>query len=234
MFFGGGRFIVYVRSNAIVLGVKGMSDQSLPLGADVVKNLDVLDPDKFAKLVGDFFGKYKLKGKKAVIVIGADLVFEKIIVSSADDLVAAEKFFNEVPTDAKNISKKIIKEGKNVRLVAVNGGFFTPVVASLRSLGAESEVVLPATVLGLGNEAVGAGDIGKITSNKMAMSSANFLDRGKEEKPKKEELLKPVEAGNKEGEIESLRKNQLVLLALGVILVLGAGLLFAYAFGFFS
>jgi hypothetical protein len=93
--------IVYLRRKDLIVGGKRITSGKLTFTVDLIKNLEVLNPDVFVSTCKEFFSTHNFKSKKVQIVLDQNIVFEKnvdtknIEKNDYDNLIKA--FISQIP-----------------------------------------------------------------------------------------------------------------------------------------
>lgn len=197
----------------------GDEKEVLPIPANILQNVEVLDTEGLEKLLLAFFSRIKLKKQKVVLSLADDLVFDKQVVadSKADLVDKFKKFLATLPlSKEKIIGKKIVDKDK-IYFLATNKRIFEEVSTVLINLGWEVMAIVPINLfkdkLGLETELTTMA-AKKIVSNKDLIKISDFL---KEED----------QSENREGNSGS----KLVIILVILLLVAVGLVLLAFRFG---
>lgn len=218
------------QSLTVVMGDKKIVN--LELSEDVYSDLEIRNHGNFVKAVADFFKKAGVKKTEAVLVFAKEVVFEKYVQTTDTNSEKFEKdFFSSVPIEDRLQAKKVIRDPKGVRLIAVNGDLIRTLVLALTPLGIKFGAILPATLYKISGEgnAIGVADALMIMGDKKTMEAVNFLEIKKKvakTKNEEEEL-----SDEEKDEDNKPRFNQKILLVIGVTLIVGAIIIMLMAVG---
>ena len=101
MLFSNPVIIIYLKRNSLeVYTQKTQGVQArLDFPPNYEKDQEIIDIEKFEQLISNFLSKLSLEGKKVIIVISSENLFEKTIPLSdrTKEETAAKKFFEEIP-----------------------------------------------------------------------------------------------------------------------------------------
>ncbi|OGD86746.1 hypothetical protein A2164_01585 [Candidatus Curtissbacteria bacterium RBG_13_35_7] len=171
--------ILYLRRKSLEIytnKVEGSSEK-LEFPESIIKDEEILNKAGFEKLLLDFFNKISLKEKKIVIAISEELIFQKTIPQSAkEENTEVNNFFNEIPFDSQKIAKKLIKNDKELLLIATNKDLFENIILCLKQLSLQIVAVVPITLFNITSTSVlNKNDVNNILSNSKILKIGNFL-----------------------------------------------------------
>lgn len=217
------KILLFLKRQSLIVVTQNNKLATCDLKDDVYTDLEVINHGNFVKVISDFFKKLGIKKTEATLVFAKEVVFEKYIPTTDTNTESIEKgFFSSVPIEDRLLAKKVIHDPKGVRLIAVNGDLIRTIVLALTPLGIKFTTVLPATLYKISGDGnmVGVADAQVILGNKQLLVSGNFLELKKKAEKKTGDDLAPDDE-IKDGE-EKPRFNQKILLALGVLMIVGA------------
>src|SRR3989344_783458 len=198
MLFSNPVIIIYLKRNSLeVYSQKTRGVQArLDFPPNYEKDQEIIDLEKFEQLISNFLSKLSLNGKKVIIVISSENLFEKTIPLSdkTKEETAAKKFFEEIPFDLQKIAKKQIRTKNGLNLIAANKNFYDSIVHVLQKLQVEIRAAVPSTMFGITASTLTSEDIKKISSNPEMLKTSDFLSidtqkkQDRETQPEKENL----------------------------------------------
>ena len=179
MLFSNPVIIIYLKRNSLeVYSQKTRGVQArLDFPPNYEKDQEIIDLEKFEQLISNFLSKLSLNGKKVIIVISSENLFEKTIPLSdkTKEETAAKKFFEEIPFDLQKIAKKQIRTKNGLNLIAANKNFYDSIVHVLQKLQVEIRAAVPSTMFGITASTLTSEDIKKISSNPEMLKTSDFL-----------------------------------------------------------
>lgn len=217
------KILLFLKRQSLTLVLEDKKTANLELKDDVYSDLEIRNHGNFVKAVSDFFKSLGVKKTEAVLVFAKEVVFEKYVQTTDTNTEKIEKeFFSSVPFEDRLQAKKVIRDPKGIRMIAVNGDLIRTLVLALTPLGIKFGAILPATIYKISGEgnAIGVADAMMIMGDKKTMEAANFLEiKKKEAKNKNDE----EESGDDQRDEDNKpRFNQKILLVIGVLLIVGA------------
>lgn len=226
------KILLFLKRQSLILVLENKKIANLELKEDVYSDLEIRNHGNFVKAVSDFFRSLGVKKTEAVLVFAKEVVFEKYVETTDTNTEKIEKeFFSSVPFEDRLQAKKVIRDPKGIRMIAVNGDLIRTLVLALTPLGIKFGAILPATIFKISGEgnAIGVADALMIMGDKKTMEAANFLEiKKKEVKNKNEE---EESGGDERDEENKPRFNQKILLVIGVTLIVGAIIITLMAVG---
>lgn len=226
------KILLFLKRQSLTLVMEDKKIANIELTEDVYSDLEIRNHGNFVKAVSDFFKKTGVKKTEAVLVFAKEVVFEKYILTVDTNTEKIEKeFFSSVPIEDRLQAKKVIRDPKGVRMIAVNGDLIRTLVLALTPLGIKFAAILPATLYKISGEgnAIGVADALMIMGDKKMMEAANFLEIKKKvvkNKNEEEELN-----DDEKDEDNKPRFNQKILLVIGITLIAGAIIITLMAVG---
>src|SRR3989344_7681488 len=179
MLFSNPVIIIYLKRNSLeVYSQKTRGVQArLDFPPNYEKDQEIIDLEKFEQLISNFLSKLSLNGKKVIIVISSENLFEKTIPLSdrTKEETAAKKFFEEIPFDLQKIAKKQIRTKNGLNLIAANKNLYDGIIHVLQNLQTEISAAVPATMFGVTASTLTGEDIKKISSNTEMLKTSDFL-----------------------------------------------------------
>ncbi|MDH5533315.1 MAG: LytR C-terminal domain-containing protein [Candidatus Pacebacteria bacterium] len=144
------RLIIFVHRNKIFF-CRAHQDQSfeLQLTTDIIKDLEVINTYKLDKALTKIIDESGLKSAQVTIILNKSTYFHKSLESTIKDPLEQEaqieKFSELIPFD--DIFIKQFKFGKKLEVVAINRGFYEPILNSLKKLNLNVSMILPDLVI---------------------------------------------------------------------------------------
>lgn len=151
MFFDNPKIIIYLKANCFQIYKQDKeSGDAFDFPPEVVKNQEIFDTKKLKTLIDEYLNNLPDKKQKALLVLGEDIIYEKKLSVETEDLEhQIEDFFNKVPFDNFKLIKKVIKEGNEVRLIAVNKELFESIGDVFEDKGWTILGVVPISIFGI-------------------------------------------------------------------------------------
>lgn len=117
---------------------------SLTFPPNVVRDLEITDPNSFVSLVKSFITQHQINPSPLVIVLDKDVYFDKDLTSTpvSDIPLVSQKFLDTVPL--ASISSRILKIGVSTHLIAINRHFYESLKLAFESSGFSVIAVVPA------------------------------------------------------------------------------------------
>ena len=220
MLFSNPVIIIYLKRNSLeVYTQKTQGVQArLDFPPNYEKDQEIIDIEKFDQLISNFLSKLSLNGKKVIIVISSENLFEKTIPLSdrTKEETAAKKFFEEIPFDLQKIAKKQIRTKNGLNLIAANKNFYDSIVHVLQKLQVEIKAAVPSTMFGITASTLTGEDIKKITSSPEMLKTSDFLSSGTQKK--QDEKTQPDEE-NLQADMKKSKLNLITVAGIAFIVV---------------
>lgn len=216
---------IYLHNSGLDLYSDGSSGIAyLKFPPTLVDNQEILDQNKFEKLLENFFSGMDLKKNQAVIALSEKIIFRKQI--SATNLEAekeeTEKFIEEIPFESKKIALMKLKDQDELSLIATNKHLFSSLRSVLERLGGKVLIVAPATAIfgDIQKDNLEIDDFKNLMKNFSRSKNINFLTDSQQ--VGREPSLEDQPAKS---------HNTLLWLTVSLGCFLVAGLLLSYSFG---
>lgn len=181
MFFEKPPVLIYIRRNSIELYFeKGMEKIEFP--AEILVNNEILDEEKYNKLVSEFIARFNLQAPKALIVLSDEIIFQKSFpLVEADQLnILMQKFNDTIPFDSEKIASKHILTGDELVVFATNKRLYGLIEQKISELRWKVLAVVPLTVfkekLQMEDEELNGDLAKKILAHKQLIALSNFLN----------------------------------------------------------
>lgn len=120
------RFVLYVDRGSLTFYTKGnQKPHVLELGPEVVKDMEVVSPDKFIQALAYWMDTNKVPSSDVVIVLSDNVCFEHAVqslASSDEDEKEIELFLGTVPF-TQSVSRVIV-DGASKRAVVINRDYY--------------------------------------------------------------------------------------------------------------
>lgn len=132
------------------------SSKILRLGfsAEVARDLEIIDKEKFYSLIKAFIDTYKIPVSNLVIMLAKDLIFDKDFqnqeTEDKQNLEEIQKYLDTIPFETIGI--KIIKHEKTTKVIAANRDFYQTIKAGFEKQGFIIESIIPTVILGNNNK----------------------------------------------------------------------------------
>ncbi len=187
MFFNRVKLVAYLQGKSLqLLGEKeGTESLELPVGS--IKNSEVTDKEKLKEAIVDFLAKTEIKKQKVILVLGDDVIFQKIIpFTTREELLEKDReFFINTNLDSQSLSKKTLKNGNEVYLIAANRQLYNCVIEAFDAVSWRINYAVPAFVFGIKNNKMEINDSALLLKNGSLIKNSNFLENeSKENKTK--------------------------------------------------
>ncbi len=150
MVFSKGKAIIYLE-NASALSLyndKGERTDQLTFPKDLIKKEQIVDQEKFDSLVALFLAKSELKKQHAYILLGKELIAEKVIPTEKQELPEDElkKFFESTKIPDKDLAKNVYQFTNEVHAIAAHKGLYLGVATAFQKQGWTIDAVIPVTI----------------------------------------------------------------------------------------
>jgi hypothetical protein len=153
--------VLFVGRNAISSHPIGNPD-SLVLPEEIFKYLEVLDAQKLTEVVTDYANKCNLRGKRVVVVLHKDTIFQKsveLVEGSNPDTITTD-YEHTIPFPLEKRHAVGLKQKDRLYLFGANKELYELLVTALQAAGAKVHAVVPGIVYGLTSE-------GKLTHSRL-------------------------------------------------------------------
>ncbi|MBI2337945.1 LytR C-terminal domain-containing protein [Candidatus Daviesbacteria bacterium] len=167
--------LIYIQKNALDIYIGG-EEKHLEFPPDTVSDSDILDLEKYQKLIEDFILSEKIKKQKAILVLSGEIVYQKV-VPLIDKKILDERmadFASMIPIEHEKLFKKSIEIEDNIQLFAVNKNLFEKIIEILEKLKFEVLAVVPLHVYSSDNS-IDQDLIKKVYSDQKLLKSSNFI-----------------------------------------------------------
>jgi|SRR3989338_1734546 len=135
--------IIFVKRSSLDFVIENCSQTlSLNLPVDVVRDQEIINPQKLADLIKSFIESNKITGLNVLMVVDRPLVFEKKLENLAEDKKSEEiqKFLDIVPFE--NVESKIIPIETGIKIQVINNNFFLLLTKILEKNGVNTTTIL--------------------------------------------------------------------------------------------
>ncbi len=171
--------LVYLHRNWLLTAGKRSGSTRFDIPETFVKNLEIIQPEQFAKACRQFFEDNKLHGKRVLVVLDPSVVFDKTIAldqSGQPDLLI-QGFIDAIPFEAGRRASISVQTGSSLRLFATNPELYTSIADALHAAGVSKVVaVSPAAAYDLANdERTVSAATERFFANTALSRQANFL-----------------------------------------------------------
>lgn len=138
--------VVYVTRAGLAIAGKKMQSSRLPLSAEIVNNLEVVNAEKFTAECQQFFTNHGLRGKRVLVVLGLSVVFEKSIEldKSGNPGALTKAFVSAMPFEPGQRACLSIHTGNQYHLYATNALLYRPLLEALELAKAKVVSLTPA------------------------------------------------------------------------------------------
>ncbi|OGH10289.1 MAG: hypothetical protein A2857_02485 [Candidatus Levybacteria bacterium RIFCSPHIGHO2_01_FULL_36_15] len=189
---------------------------------DIVKDLEVIDKEKFYVLIKAFIETNKIPPSEAVIILSRDLIFERDLPTQETEgpqgWEEIQKYLDTVPFETIGI--KLLKQEKTTKVIATNRDFYRVIKEGFEKQGFTVNIIIPVLVLGTNNrlETTTSLDLetGKFILRKLDSIKMNSMPINENYTQEKEE--------NKNSPIENKRLLAMLII-LGILIII---LIFMY------
>lgn len=175
IFFNSYPASVYIKKKSLEF-IVGNNRKSLEFPDDVTSNADIINPEKYEKLVEEFITTNNLKKQKVLLVLADEIIFDKTFPNEdlkiLDDKI--NDFLDMVPIDPGKIAQKNIKSDKGIYFFAVNKDLFEKLVEVMERSGVEVLAAVPLTAFSEEKD-LSVEIIKKIFDNKNLINESNLL-----------------------------------------------------------
>lgn len=175
------RSVFILRRNTVELYKEdSASPLRLEIPSSVIENQEIVDHDSLEKLLGEFLAPHALKQSEAIFILDSEMSYQKVlpVTDEENDIYEVKKIIDEIPFDAPNIAKTIIKRMDEIIVFAANKNLFFPIVRMLKKHGIQVRAVVPVTVTGIadqGNQSIPASEVVRVMKNVKHFDHVNFL-----------------------------------------------------------
>lgn len=152
--------ILFVERKSMAMHPKSAADP-LAIPEELFKYMEIRDQAKFAELLSVYAKKANLRGKRVLIMLDKDLVFQKAITANKDDdktLIAG--YEHKMPLVTEDRHAIGLRQKDKLYVFGANKGFYRLIATILTDAGAKVSAVVPAV-------AFGVTDQGKLTHTKL-------------------------------------------------------------------
>lgn len=151
--------------------------KSLGFGEDVVKHLEIVNPSKLREMIKDFTAD--MSTQHALLLLSKDVIFQKSLPSSEDNLdVKAKDFFSKVPFAPEKVARKKIEAGGQVYLFSANAEFYKLIIEALVEAGWKISHVVPIGVFPRlqDKSTLSPEEVGEVLDSTDVLDQSNFID----------------------------------------------------------
>jgi hypothetical protein len=169
--------IVYVERSRLLLFPK-TPGAPLALPEEVFRNLELRDPKKLADLLAAYAAQRKLRGKRLLVALGKDIVFQKAITleKGADTEALRKDFEDKVPFAAGDRQVISVRQKDRLFLFGTNMAFYQAIVSAFEGAGAKIVATAPAMAYGLTEfDKLSEDKFTQIAKASRLTAAANFL-----------------------------------------------------------
>lgn len=142
-------YIFYLdRQKLIIAGTQLAAPITLDFPANIVFDIDIIDPESFDLLLVNFLEQSKISPADIILVVSPDVYYEKNITISLDPTERQNQidiFLQSIPF--KNLIYKDYLLGGQPRLVTLNKNFYEPIVKFFEKNSFNVIAILPFFVL---------------------------------------------------------------------------------------
>lgn len=166
---------IKIGKNSLNFYING-EQKNLALSSDAVSDSDIVNPQKYEKLVEDFIVTEKIRKQKFILILSEEIVFQKSIPPE-DSKILDERltdFVSMIPLESEKLVKKSIQVGDNIQLFAVNKYLFEKIIIILEKFNFEVVAVVPLSLFSSDNE-INQDLIKNIFKETELFKKANFL-----------------------------------------------------------
>jgi len=212
--------ILYLGKNSLALyDEKTKRIFQLNFRPEVVKDLEVINPDQLNLSVKSLVDSNKIVPSALIMIVSHNMFFEKDFppLSKEQQVIEIQKFLDNVPFET--IRAKTFQSAKTNKIVAANGHFIDSVKKAFEPLGFAITIAIPSMAFGIVDEGLNQGTIRLILSKHNSFKQYNLL---------KDETLDanpPVSQKESEREIngeknkEKLNRKNLIAIGIFVLLI---------------
>lgn len=121
--------------------------EELALSAEIIKDLGIVNEEKFAQTLKLYLSKKKLSNVEVIIVLSANVYYDyNITANNSKEIQQQVKdFYHLVPFDS--IRVKEFRFNQNRKVLAVNKNLYKPLIKTLENLGLIIKAVIPAEAM---------------------------------------------------------------------------------------
>lgn len=166
---------IYIKKNSLTF-YTGDEEKNLELPVDIATDSDIINPQKYEKLVEDFIITEKIKKQQFILVLSEEIVFQKSVppedIKIADERLA--DFVSMIPLEGEKLVKKSVQVEGSIQLFAVNKHLFEKIIEILEKLRFEVVAVVPLSLFSSDND-FSKDTIKNIYKENELLKKANFL-----------------------------------------------------------
>jgi len=130
---------INIKGGELNFKLKGSLIFGLKIPANVIDNMEVLDPLELEKIIRDAIKVNNIIPTKVNLTLSNEIIFNKIIASPEDE----KKFFDEIPIEPEDLIKETVLSGKDKIAIAINNKFTGDIKNILEKVGFSIEVIVP-------------------------------------------------------------------------------------------
>lgn len=178
MLFHSSKIVAYLQKRTLELFSESEDEKEvLEFPDGNIQNLKVANEEEFKQQIVDFLVRTSFKKRKTLLVLGNNLLHETTFLFSEKEQMAekAKKFFESVPFDQVDISKKTLTNDKDVFLIATNRNIYEVVMDAFNAVGWEIEKVVPVSPFSIRDKKADRDTILALLKDKNLLSTADFL-----------------------------------------------------------
>jgi hypothetical protein len=180
MFFSKPNTLAYIQRSSLLVAGKHMAPSRLDFTESVVKNLEIIQHEKFISLCQELFVDSGFRGKRVLVVLDPSIVFEKTIEldQSGQPDILMQGFVDAMPFESGQRASVAIKAGNSLELYATNASIYTAVIDALHAAAISKLVaVTPSGAYHLGgNERTISAASERFFADDVIYRQANFLE----------------------------------------------------------
>lgn len=144
----GPNVLVFVRRSGLIVAGKRITAAKLQFG-ELVHHLEVIDKQKLIDHCQSFFAEQSLSGKRVLLVLDQDVVFEKKIPLKSDVQASLQQYIAAMPFDAGKRVAFSVTVDDHIQLCATNFELYAAIMQALMAVDAKPLHVTPLTLYGL-------------------------------------------------------------------------------------
>ncbi|HJQ08397.1 MAG TPA: hypothetical protein VJ836_02835 [Candidatus Saccharimonadales bacterium] len=172
------RYIIFVERNKISV-YPDESVRPLALSEEAVRYLEVRDANKLSELLKTFVNASNLRGRRVLVVLSKDVVFQKAVVlqPNSDPEAIRADFESKIPLEPADCQVLSLQQKNRLFLFGTNRAFYTQVVSALVNGGVKVLATVPSAVYGVtGPDKMVPEKIEQIMKAVGVARAANFLE----------------------------------------------------------
>lgn len=167
--------VIYIQKSSLDFHING-EEKHLEFPPDTVSDSDIINFEKYQKLIEDLISAEKIKKQKVILLLSGEIIYQKA-VPEIDKKILDERiadFTGIIPIEREKLFRKSIELEGNIQILAINKNLFEKIIEILERLKFEVLAVVPLTAYSPDNS-IDQGLLKKVYTDQKMLKIVNFL-----------------------------------------------------------